>query len=44
MDIMFLTFAEFDADEAELERIVFSVADGSAGKEETLAFFARHVV
>ena len=39
-----LNGAEFDADEDELERIVFSVADGSAGKEETLAFFARHVV
>ena len=32
---------EFDADEAELERLVFAVADGSAGKDDASAFFAR---
>lgn len=34
---------EFDADEAELERLVLAVADGSAGKDEAAAFFERHL-
>jgi len=32
---------EFAADEAELERLVLAVADGSAGGDDASAFFAR---
>jgi len=34
---------EFGADEAELERLVFAVAEGSAGGDDASAFFARAI-